>query len=204
MERLAELSLETTLVTNDKYFDQYLSWKNQSQQSCQILNDGTTTPEERLGAIGDLCLAIKKTSLDEDILLVGSDNFLGFSLQPLIDSFCAEPITHVCIWQNDDMDDQRRRGVVKIDQDSKVVSFQEKPKEPKSPFAAAPLYILPADALELVSTYLDEGGNPDSPGYLFEHLCNLLPMKAWQIPGHILDVGNPDSYQKALEYTQRA
>lgn len=203
MERLSELEIEVSLITNQKFFAQYETWRETSNWDCKILNDGTENAEQRLGAVGDLQFAINQLALDEDVLLVGSDNLLGFSLTGLRESFEQDPVTHICTWKNGNMSDQTRRGVVKVGPGSKVVSFTEKPEKPDSPFAAAPLYVLPAATLRYVSDYLERGGNPDSPGYLFQHLVQKVPIKAWEIPGKLLDVGNPESYLQAQAFVER-
>ena len=123
---------------------------------------------------------------------------LTFSLSGLLESFHRYGDVHLAVWENADADDQKRRGVVTVSDDRRVLSFAEKPTQPQSALAAAPIYILPQGHRRTPRDYLDAGGNPDAPGHLMAHLVERVPMRAWPVPGEILDVGNPESYAKAL------
>ena len=48
---------EVCVVTNDKFHDQLKAWANAKAGLSfvlRVINDGTKTPEERLGAVGDI------------------------------------------------------------------------------------------------------------------------------------------------------
>src|SRR5436190_20425095 len=50
---------QVSLVTNQKFFDSFRSWADERNESTvRIINDGTTSNEQRLGAIADIQLAI--------------------------------------------------------------------------------------------------------------------------------------------------
>lgn len=197
IERLELLDLDITLVTNQKFHDQFLDWRRASSRTLEILNNGTRHPEERLGAVGDMRFAIREAGLTDDLLIVAADNLLSFSLQPMLDAFLAQRSVHVAVWHNDDLDDQRRRGVVEVDAHGRITAFTEKPLRPMSLLAAAPIYILPRELTDAPHRFLEAGGNPDAPGYLLEHLVSRHVVNAWRIPGSPLDVGNPESYARA-------
>ena len=46
-----------------------------------ILNDDTTSNENRLGAIVDLQLAIKECNISDDVIVLAGDNLSDFSCQ---------------------------------------------------------------------------------------------------------------------------
>jgi glucose-1-phosphate thymidylyltransferase len=196
-ERLDELGVAITLVTNARFYDQFTAWRRATRRQLTVLNDGSTDPDNRLGAIGDIRFAIDAEGLAEDALLVAADNVLECSLLPMIEAFRRQRLIHVAVWRNDDLADQCRRGVVELDDDGRIVAFTEKPLRPGSRMAAAPLYILPRECLDEPARYLAGGGSPDAPGYLMEYLVQRHPMRAWRMPGAVLDVGNPESYAQA-------
>lgn len=198
LARLDELEVESVLVTNQKFHRAFLDWRDSVGRSLAILNDGSRHVHERLGAVGDIHFALAQTGVDDDLLVVAADNLFDFSLRPFRSAFEADRAVHLAVWHNPDLGDQRRRGVVEIDEHGRVTAFREKPETPRSHLAAAPLYLLPRELLDEPRRYLAAGGNPDAPGYLMEYLAGRHPTRAWRIPGEILDVGNPQSYAAAL------
>ena len=56
----------------------------------RIIDDGTTTNENRLGAVRDLLLAIEACSIDDDILVLAADNILDFSFRGFVEEFHAK------------------------------------------------------------------------------------------------------------------
>lgn len=198
LDDVSAMGLEATIVTNDRFHAQFAAWQASGGREVTLLNDGSTHVGDRLGAIGDIAFAIRRGALEDDLLVLAADNLLAFSLGSLLESFATHPELHLAVWRNRDLEDQKRRGVVEIDGD-RVVAFREKPARPTSPYAAAPIYLLPERLVAEPENYLRAGGNPDAPGYLMEHLVERVPVRAWHVPGQVLDVGNPDSYARAVE-----
>ncbi len=202
-DRLREMEHSIVLVTNNLHHSRFLEWQQKNGAEMTILNDGSNDVESRLGAIGDIAFALDQLQVEEDLLVVAADNLFNFSLTGLFDTFAARRGLHIGIWQNQSISDQKRRGVVELDDDSRILSFKEKPACPASLTAAAPLYLIPAEVIPAISSYLSEGGNSDAPGYLMEHLVTRFPAFGWPIPGSIIDVGNPESYKQALRFLDR-
>jgi len=198
LDDVSALGLETTIVTNDRHHTQFAAWQASAAREVTLLNDGSTHAGDRLGAIGDMAFAIRHGALQDDLLVLAADNLLSFSLASLVDSFRTHAELHLAVWHNVDREDQKRRGVVEIE-GHRVVAFREKPENPSSAYAAAPIYLLPERLVDEPENYLRGGGNPDAPGHLMEHLVGRFPARAWHIPGQVLDVGNPESYALALE-----
>lgn len=72
----------------------------------------------------------------------------------------------------------QRTGVIELDKDNKVLSFEEKPLKPKSNNAVPPFYIFKKD-LPLISKGIIEGCKVDAPGMFIECFLN----KALSMPG---------------------
>ncbi len=198
------LGMDITLVSNRLYLQQFHDWRSTSNVDVEVLDDGSTHVDNRLGAIGDIAFAIEAMGLADDLLVVAADNLFTFSLAGMMSSFDEHGDVHLAVWENPDPEDQKHRGVVTLGANREVLSFVEKPQRPTSNLAAAPIYILPGELRQAPRRYLDMGGNPDAPGHLIAHLVERVPMRAWQVPGEILDVGNPESYARALSMTSLA
>lgn len=187
---------DVVVVSNAHYFDHFVRWQ-QSAPRVTLLNDGSTDVDSRRGAIGDIAYAINEIKLNDDLLIVAADNVLRFSLAGLAAAFEARPGAYVGVRYNPSIEDQKRRGVVEIDEAGLVTSFEEKPAEPKGHWAASPIYLLPRTRVPFVHDYLESGGNPDAPGYLMAAFSKQFPLHAWRLPGDILDIGNPESLAAA-------
>jgi glucose-1-phosphate thymidylyltransferase len=197
-DNLVEAGLDIVIVTNDRYHDQFLGWQASRSANCELISDGSKMPEDRLGAIGDLRYAIERLGLTDDLLVTAADNLIPFPLRLFVRSFKQDPGLYIAVWKNHDLEDQQRRGVVTIS-DGIITEFREKPKKPSSLDAAAPLYILPRSLMPDIGTYLANGGNTDAPGHLMVYLTEHHPAHAWPMPEKMTDVGNPESYRRALE-----
>ena len=199
LQKLAELDVDVHLVTNDRFMPQFRTWFDESAQSLKMISDGSTHVENRLGATGDLAFAIRTFGFKDDLLVVAADNLLNFSMKGMLAEFLQFREVMLAVRRNSSMEDQTRRGVVELATDGIIKHFQEKPDNPASLMMAAPLYMIPKDLLPEIDHYLSIGGNPDAPGYLMEYLVSNHIVRGWQIPGEIVDVGNPASYSQALD-----
>jgi glucose-1-phosphate thymidylyltransferase len=62
------------VVTNARKADGFHAWAE--GRDVIVHNDGTTSNEDRLGAIGDMQFVIDQTALDDDLLVIAGDNLL--------------------------------------------------------------------------------------------------------------------------------
>lgn len=198
IETLAELR-EVVLITNHRFHPLFEQWRrtHPSRAPIVILDDGTTSNENRLGAIGDIAFAMEHADLNDDLLIAAADNLLRFPLADFVAAFQAHPAGHVCVHWVEDMARCRRTGIVVLDDADRVVEFAEKPREPKTQWAVPPLYLLPRSTVARIPAYLEGGGSAEAPGCFLEWLCRVEPVYAWRISGTILDIGTPESLEAA-------
>ena len=193
------------MVTNRRFYGHFADWacKNKAIQAdleTEILDDGTTSNDNRLGAVGDIQFAIEACAIADDILVLAADNILLFSLQKLVDTFNSNPVSHVAVRHNPDYDDRKRRGNVQLDKDNRVLRFIEKPDRPISEWSASPVYIYPASILPRFEEYIASGGNPDAPGHFVAWLHTCETVYGYDIEGGVLDIGNRESLAKARAF----
>lgn len=189
---------EILIVTNHKFFEHFKLWKESFSSPIPItlIDDGTMTNETRLGAIRDIQLVIDEKKINEDVLILAGDNLYDFSLHGFIDFFAEKKYDCIMIHEEKDVYKLRKTGVAEVSDDYRVVSFEEKPAEPKSHFAVPPFYIYKKETLPLFSKYLAEGNNPDAPGNFIAWLCLKKDIYAYLMPGHRYDIGDMVSYEK--------
>lgn len=195
LEVLEEIS-EILLVTNDRFFHAFEQWARQYRGSkpVRILNDGTSSPEGRLGAIGDIQFVLEREQPQEDLLVLAGDNVLGFGLAGYLDYFHKVDTDCILVRTVDDPAELRSIGVAELDAQNRVLSLEEKPQAPRSNIGVFALYIYKRSTLPLFSRYLAEGGNPDAPTYFPEWLHARQEIRAYYAEGTIEDVGTPEAY----------
>ena len=201
MEKIEETNLQRVyVVTNNKFYPFFSNWTGNlnSKLNITILNDMTDSNETRLGAVGDLNYSINKGAIDDDLLVIPGDNIFDFSFNTLIEFFIQKqaPVIAVSDMKNKDIIKKRYSSVV-LDGKGKVISFEEKPENPKSTLTCPAFFILPRDHLELVSEYLYQGHNPDAPGHFLQWLCSTRQVYGLVFREKRYDIGNIESYNEA-------
>lgn len=192
---------EIFIVTNDKFYESFVDWSERytGVKSIHIINDQTTTNENRLGAIGDLQYVIKQASLADDLLVLAGDNLFDFELTDFIAFY--EKVNADCITthQLNDLEEIKRAGVIEVDHHGIVTSFEEKPTHPQSNLAVPPFYMYQRETLLLIDQYLAEGENRDAPGYFIPWLINHKDVYAYEFVGKRYDIGTVESYEKVKD-----
>jgi glucose-1-phosphate thymidylyltransferase len=183
-------------VTNERFFHAFEQWQQtyKGDKPIRILNDGTSSPEKRLGAIGDIQFVLEREQLQEDLLVMAGDNVLGFGLKGYLNYFHTVNADCILVRTVDDIEELRSVGVAELDAEMRVLSLEEKPQCPRSDIGVFALYIYKKSTLPLFSRYLAEGGNPDAPSYFPEWLHSRQEMRAYYTEGTIDDVGTPEAY----------
>lgn len=200
MEKV-EVIDEIIIVTNDKFTSHFEEWAKQSdyEKPLTVINDGTTTNDNRLGAIGDIQFVIEQLNLEDDLMILAGDNLFDFELTDFAEYFYTVDTDIITTYPEEDEAQLKRAGVIEIDGDSKVLSFEEKPEQPKSNFCVPAFYLYRRETLSEFKNYLADGHNPDAPGHFVPYLLNKKPVHAFQFEGQRYDIGTVESYEKVQQ-----
>ena len=200
IEEVCEID-EIYIVSNAKFFKRFRTWLNcyVSNKTIEVLNDNTFYNDGRLGAIGDIRYAVKKKDICEDVLIMAADNLFDFDLCDFIEYYRNKGCDCITAHRMNDIASLRKTGVVTLDNEGKVLSFEEKPEKPESDLAVPPFYIYKHETLTLIDRYLDEGNNPDAPGNFIPWLIMKKDVYAFRFEGKRYDIGSPDSYRRVQE-----
>lgn len=192
---------EHIVVSNHKFAGHFEAWASETVTSkrVKVIDDGTSTNDTRLGAVGDLLLAIKREQIDDDILVLAADNILDFSFRGFVDAFHAKGTSMIMCHHEPELHHLQRTGVIEVDGDMKVLQMQEKPSVPVSHWAVPPFYIYKKADLPLIRTCLEHGCGHDAPGNLAHWLVDRTIIHAWPMPGRRHDIGSLDSYYEAQQ-----
>lgn len=175
------------LVTNARFAPLFDEWAQRT--GVHVHDDGTTSNETRLGAIGDL----KFVNLHDDLLVIAGDNLFDFSLADYVEFWQRKDgASAVAVYDVGDRELARKYGVVAVDGDDRIVDFVEKPDDPPSTLAATAAYLYAREHVSLVDEYLEEGNNPDQPGNFVAWLHRREPVYAYRFSGGWYDIGDHD------------
>ena len=186
------------VVTNAKFAGRFREWAAGAPVDVEVIDDGTTSEEDKLGAIGDLALAIREAGLDDDLVVAAGDSLFTEPLDGLVRLAQEQGAAAIAVYDVGDLEAIRRLSAIGVDPSDRVVSFEEKPESPSSTLAGIALYFFPRDLLPLVGEYLGEGNNPDQPGRFVEWLYTRVPVYVWRVPGEWIDIGTPDALAEAV------
>lgn len=187
------------VVSNAKFFPQFVQWAEPKMEynhrcSIHVINDGTTSNENRLGAIADLALVINEKNLTDDLFITSGDNLYPFHFKEMVDYSEAKSKSTICVWKITDPERLKRTGVVQMDNDGRVINFVEKPAQPQSNLGSPALYLLKKEIIPFIHHYLNNGYNPDAPGHFIAWLHQRIPVYAYQTHEIIYDIGNLKTY----------
>ena len=183
------------LVTNSQFAPLFRDW---APEHVTVHDDGTTSDEDRLGAIGDIAFTIERAGLHgEDLFVVAGDNLIGYDLRDYVAFWRGRGGSAIALRHEPDRELIKQYGVVELDEAGRVVSFEEKPAEPRSALAATAAYLYPQEHVALIPEYLEQGNPPDAPGNFVAWLHSRAPVYGYRFSGDWLDIGNKDQLLEA-------
>lgn len=190
-EDLKEDIEEFIVISNHRYAGHFQAWA--AGKPAVVVDDGTESNETRLGAVRDIQFAIDQLGLKEDLLIIAGDNVLDFSLRSFVAYAKKAGTSCTMRYREEDPEKLRRAGVSEVDGE-RLISFEEKPAKPKSPWCTPPFYFYVAEDVKRIRDAIDEGCGTDAPGSLVAWMCSRTPMHSMVMPGKRYDIGNMASY----------
>jgi glucose-1-phosphate thymidylyltransferase len=192
VDRITETSAdEIHLVTNARFARDFEAWA--ADKNIVVHNDGTTSNENRLGAIGD----VDFVGIDDDLLAIASDNLFDYSLAEYEAFWRAKGGSAVAVHDVRDPELAKKYGIVDVDENDRITNFVEKPENPPTTLCATATYLYRREDVARVKTYLDEGNPPDQPGNYVAWLQARAPVYAYRFEGEWYDIGDRDQLLEA-------
>lgn len=200
MDHVQELD-EVFIITNDKFSTHFEEWKQASAYRVKltVINDGTLSNETRLGALGDIQYVIDTQAVQDDLMVVAGDNLFGFELTDFVDFYKEKQENVISLYKEADLTQLVRGGTADIDEAGKVTGFEEKPAEVNYPYSVPTFYIIKADHIGLLDTYIKEGNNADANGNFIPYLLNHATVYGYVFDEYRYDIGTLESYEAVQE-----
>ncbi len=194
------------IITNARFYKTFAGWvsANKNSHICkamdiEVVNDSTNSNETRLGAIGDIQYVLSHYKVEQDLLVAAGDNVFTTNFKGMLnlfhtrntDIFLAHPVENI--------EKLKRSGIMELDQNQRIIGFEEKPPAPKSNFVAPAFYMYKNSTLNLFADYMAEGNNPDAPGNFTAWLYKRKPVYAFVMKEDYYDIGTLEAYNTVCE-----
>lgn len=188
---------EIHVVTNHKFARAVSDWA--STRNVIVHDDGTTSEDDRLGAIGDIAFVVDRADLNaDDLLVVAGDNLFDYRLADFTSWWQTKgEASAVVVYDVGDLELVKKYSSVVLDGDGRLTSFLEKPDGPTSTLVATAAYIYHRSHVALLHAYLAEGNARDQPGRFLGWLVPRAPVFGYTVTGDWLDIGDAEQLLEA-------
>lgn len=189
LERLDNASVGPYLINTHYLSEQVCNFIEQGKFS----NSVTVTYESNLlGTAGTL---IKNLDFfqGQDGLLIHADNYCLANFKKFLNAHYTRPAECLMTMMTFKTEDPSSCGIVEIDKRGIVVGFHEKVKSPPGNLANGAIYILSAEAINLIKSELSHAVD-----FSTEILENFLgKIFTWENQDFFLDIGSVKAYEYA-------
>jgi glucose-1-phosphate thymidylyltransferase len=187
---------EVHVVTNSRKAPAFHAWAE--GRDVIVHDDGTSSNEDRLGAIGDMLFVVEQAGIDDDLLVIAGDNLFEFRLSDLVGFWSGKgTASAVAVRDVGSLELASHYGVVSLDDDGRILSFVEKPADPQSTLAATATYVYHRDHVRLLRPYIDGEHGSDQPGRFLGWLQRHEPVYGWVFEESWYDIGNHEQLLEA-------
>lgn len=173
---------EIHLVVNEKFetdFNNFIH-DNFYDSPVNLIIEKIDLNDNKAGSLKTLQTAKEQIELNSDnILVVGSDNLFSLDLTKFNQAFLDnDSKTTIALFDIEDISMASSFGVVAIDKTNKIISFEEKPKQPKSTLISTAIYLFNQNDFNLINKYLENDNSADRMGdfikwMLYDQQINL-------------------------------
>ncbi|HLD10615.1 MAG TPA: nucleotidyltransferase family protein [Candidatus Nanoarchaeia archaeon] len=180
---------EIILVSNNKFYNQFLDWNKSN--NIKIINDLTNSNEERLGVVREMCFVIEKEKINDDLLVIGGDNLFETDLNKMIQLFKKTNSSVIAAKDLEDPEKLKKKfGTIEIDDNYKIIGFEEKPENPKSSLAGTFIYLFIKNDIKEFKNCVEEKNKPDNAGEFIKYLANKRDVYCYIFKEEWYDIGN--------------
>jgi len=201
--QLLEDADEIFIVTNGRFFRKIRTWLDNFANSIPIklINDGSVNHKDRLGAIKDIAYVCDKEKIAGDLLVIGADNIFSSPLDEFVDfAKLSRPHNVIGTYGLNGKLKPGRFGVVRLDENKKIIYFYEKPARLNGGSTAVSicLYFFPEEKIHLIKEYIKEVRDLTTVGNYIQWLTMRETVYGYPLEGLWLDISDTDSYAEAV------
>ena len=120
------------VLHNEKFKDQFSDWDKGSEGfgKVSLLSNGVDAEESRLGAVGDINFCLNEKNIFTPVVVFPGDTVFTFNVKKFFYELKRSPDTGWLSLRKEVSESERRKyGVVGLEPNGTISSFEEKPKE---------------------------------------------------------------------------
>ena len=170
-------NIDILLVTNRKFEVDFRRWQDNTDRRAKIAIEDVWTEKDKKGALGSLTFGIEQGNINEDLLVLASDDYFEFDLSRFVAAYNGENAL-VAVHDIGDKDRARQFGVVEVER-GRIVKCEEKPMHPKTSLIGIACYILPPRLFPVLSRYHHEHPEIDQLGHFITYLVEYDAVDAY-------------------------
>lgn len=137
--------------------------------------------QREAGGISQAIKIAEDFAKNEKLLVILGDNIFNYDLRPVVERFEQQEKGAVIFGVEKDTE-SKQYGVIEMDEDGKVLSIEEKPEVPKSPYAQSGIYMYDSRVFKFI-----EDLNPSARGELEVTDLNNRYLEEGTLTAEILD-----------------
>lgn len=194
--------LEIIVSTNQVFQADFEKWKKgYAHRKIEIFIEDSGNDDTKKGALGATSLVIQSKQITEDLILIAGDNYFDFNFAEFKSTFQGNPL--IAVFDIKEKEEAKKFGVVNMDANKQVLSFEEKPREPSSTLVSTGLYIFPQKNLEDIIEYARS--KSDDLGGIFEYFLATKKQRVdcFTFDQGWYDIGSFAAYIDANKVTQK-
>lgn len=184
-------SIEIYINTNKKYESHFRKLQQKLKRKINLCIEPVHTPDQSLGAVGSLAYWIKE--LEDDVLVIASDNYFEFDLKQFIAAYDGIN-TLVAVYKMGYQPELSQYGIVQLD-GRRIVALDEKPGIPATDLVATACYIIPRQLFPYIDKFASENATSNL-GNLIVHILSINEVQAYLFSEQWFDMGMPDSLNR--------
>ena len=185
------------VISNHKFISHFEQWKMKSsfKNSIEVIDDGSTDNDNRLGAVKDIQFAVERLDINDDMLLIAGDNVVDFSFGEFICFAKGKNTSCVMCHRENNLQKLQKTAVITKNDNGLITSYEEKPQNPNGNLAVPPFYFYKSSDIKKIEEAIAAGCNTDAPGSFAAWLSKKTDMYAWEMTGNRYDIGDIESYK---------
>ena len=182
--------MEIFVNTNKKFEADFCRWRKTIVRKITLCVEPVLSEVQAFGAIGSIDYWIKTKEIDDDLLVIASDNYFEFDLRRFIANYDGNDVL-VALYNISNKVKTSQFGIAQIDE-QKIISFEEKPSETRGGLIATACYIFPSRIFPLLASYCNDG-NKNNLGSFIAYLIDRDEVQGFVFSEPWIDIGNIDS-----------
>lgn len=184
--------MDVFVATNMKFKRDFDNWSKNLKRPVKVVYEDADKEAKKLGALGGIANTIKQEKIQEDLLVIGGDNYFQFSIKDFLKKYRGKCL--ICAYDIKSKEDAKRFGVLSV-KGKKVVRFSEKPEDPESTLVNTLCMVIPYQNFSHLFDFIEI--HKDNTGEFVKYLIEKDEVHAHITKKEWFDVGSFEGYLDA-------